>query len=349
MQPSILFVAGKSGGHIVPALTLIQRWCAEQPAGKVTLVTTNAPLDRKIVQQFLASNPYGERFQHKDLPLGFVARTWWKVPFLVWNLGVAFWRSLRLLRNLCPDTVVSMGGLVSVPVCIAARLLGIPYELYELNVVPGAAVTFLQRAAHKIHLCFPETRAYLRSSVQPRAVMTGYPLRFTDLDRKERAAALQSAGLDPKHKVLLVLGGSQGSRSLNALVQATLLARPAALQDLQVVHQTGEHDVEALRAFYDEQGISARVFAYSDSMALWYSSADVVITRAGSGALHELQFFGACGIIIPLEVATTDHQVENAQAVVAANPERWSLVRQAALAQRPSLLVDLLVRYLRES
>lgn len=309
---TIFFVAGKSGGHIIPALTLAQRIAAQRPQVALGIFVNNTPLDRALI----ANNSY-LKYQ-EVLPIN----TWF-------SLVRSFLKSFSVLWKTRPERVISMGGLISVPVCLAAWLLRIPFDLYELNVVPGKAVKFLAPFATNIFVCFKETLAYL-----PKATVAAYPVRFAENAKLEPRAARVQLGLEPDKKTILVVGGSQGSRSLNACMRALILS---GSREAQIIHQTGVHDVEAMKQFYAKENVPALVFAYRDDINICYSAADLVITRAGSGALHELQFFGNRAIIVPLEIASTDHQVANAQAFVALRPAVWRMVREADLAKNDTV------------
>lgn len=315
MNKPIFFVAGKSGGHIIPALTLARQYSGRELA----MITTDSDLDRSLI----AAAPV--KLAHDTLPLGK------RQGYL--QLMRSCLVALKLLRRYRPERVISMGGLVSVPVCLVARLLGIPYELYELNVKPGKAVHFLASGAEKIYGCFAATKQYL-----PRAERASYPLRFQSQHKVERAQACHLLGLNPEKKVIMIVGGSQGSHFLNELAQALV-----GLGDVQILHQTGQQ----VTAGEQVASCSWVTQAYVQDIHLWYSAADVVITRAGAGALHELMFFGKQGLIIPLESASTDHQVDNAHACAAEDPTRWLVVRQHELKENPELFMHKITQLLK--
>lgn len=321
----ILYVAGKSGGHIVPALTHAEQFLKLHSDYEVGMFTTDAQLDR----QLLAGAPF--IYQHWALPLGSVKRS---SPFdyvrIVARLARAWWQSIKVLRREKPERVISMGGFVSVPVCLAAWMLRIPFDIYELNVIPGTAVKVLAPCATHIFVCFKKTTSYFS---QKKTTYTPYPVRFAEHDKVDAETARRHLGLDPQKKTIFVIGGSQGSRLLNTIIQQFIERRP----DLQVIHQTGADSIMGVSAWYKQHQIPALVFPYRDDIQWCYAAADLVVTRAGSGALHEVLFFEKPAIIIPLEVATTDHQVDNAQAVVAMAPRRYHMLRQAELANEPQL------------
>ncbi|MBA2307421.1 hypothetical protein H0W26_04785, partial [Candidatus Dependentiae bacterium] len=150
-------------------------------------------------------------------------------------------------------------------------------------------------------------------------------------------------GLDSHKKTLLVLGGSQGSQALNQLVETFITRHPDKASCLQVIHQAGAGKSKAVDFFYRKKGVTARVFEYEHTLQYAYAAADYVIARAGAGTLFELEFFNKKTMLIPLESASTLHQVDNAQAFIARNPALFSMVRQHDALQTPELLARHLI------
>ena len=243
----------------------------------------------------------------------------------------AFFISYKQLRYIRPDHVMSMGGYISLPVCLAARMLKIPFDLYELNAVPGKAVVWLAPLARKIYVCFDEARAYFKPH---KVVVSSYPLRFGVGDSMPKVRACMQLGLDETKKTLAILGGSQGSRSINELMKTFFKAHPQIVDKVQVIHQAGSLGVQGLKDFYRELGISALVYDYDHKLEYTYSAADLIIARAGAGSLFEIAFFKKRGIIVPLELSSTDHQVDNAYALQAVDKRQ-----AAALGREPLFTV----------
>ena len=166
----IFYVAGHSGGHIIPALTHARQTLVHNPAQKIGFFSTDAPLDTAIITRSAVP------LLHFPLALGKVRiRQWYKYPLFAYRLIRVTVRTISILRTHRASVVMSMGGFVSLPVCIAAWLLRIPIEVYELNVEPGLAVKVLSRFADTVHLCFADTQKFLTVRGMP----TVYPVRFT--------------------------------------------------------------------------------------------------------------------------------------------------------------------------
>ena len=326
IQKPICCVAGKSGGHIIPCLQFAKKQCVHSDT-PLLFISTTAALDKKIISQF------PEITNHLELELRTIPyRAWWKLPLFTFSFIRATWKSFWYLKKYKPSCIISTGGFVALPVCIAAKLLRIPISLFELNVIPGKAVGVLTKLATTVFICFKETQSYIKRP----CVLTAYPLRFSETSKKitSEEAKLQ-IGFSETKKMLLILGGSQGSQFLNNLIQQIPIA---VLKTYQVVHQTGADQVAECYDFYTRNNIDAQVFAYRDNLALYYQAADIIICRAGAGTLFEALFFEKQTIVIPLETQTTDHQLDNGYAMECMRPDLFSVLRQSELVKNPELL-----------
>jgi UDP-N-acetylglucosamine--N-acetylmuramyl-(pentapeptide) pyrophosphoryl-undecaprenol N-acetylglucosamine transferase len=331
MKKFICYVAGKSGGHIIPALTHAKSFLQAHTDHELLFFSTTSPLDYSLLHSNSMVN------QHKPLELGNVPRkkimAW---PIFLWQLCKTGIQTFMHLYKYKPVKVVSMGGYVSVPVCIIARIMGIPVELFELNVVPGQAAKLLSRIATRTHLCFAQTQYQLPKRAS--CLLSDYPVRYTQADRLSKEQACKLLGIDPKKKVICVLGGSQGSQFLNDCVTSS--AKQVSPDEYYFIHQTGVHTAEAVEQEYRMHGVHAQVFAFRDDIHLCYSAADIIVARAGAGTLFEILFFNKRALIIPLEASTTDHQVDNARAMADAHPELFELFIQKTLECDPDKLAS---------
>lgn len=326
---TICFVAGNSGGHILPGLTYAQT-IRERDNSSIIFFSTMKPLDMKL----LYKNPLITR----HIPFNIDAVPTQKLSFAMIRFLYAtvriFFESLIYLTYYRPKKIISTGGYISIPVCYAGALLRIPIELFELNVEPGKAVRFLSPLAQTIKICFPATSSYL-----PKApcVVTDYPLRFS---RTERALsttdARTSLNLLPHRKTIFFIGGSQGSAFLNWLAQTWLEKLPNQLA-VQVLHQTGDASTYDWQALYEKKGIPASVFTFVPNLAPYYAAADVVVCRAGAGTLFETVSFNKKSIVIPLITPTTSHQKDNAYALRKQYPDQIYIIDQATIEQTPDL------------
>ncbi len=291
---NVVIATGGTGGHIYPGLVTAQelrrRGCA------VTFVGVLGAAGDKI---------RAAGFACEDIAVqGFVGRGFIQrlgAAGCLLRAGVRCWGMVRRLR---PDVVLGFGGYSSFPVVMAAVLCGIPSMLHEQNALPGEANKFLGRFVRRVAVGFRETVTFFPPG---KAVWTGNPLRPFDL-LIPREGAHHDLGLDPNRRTVLVFGGSQGSRAINSQVVEAFVD----ISGVQVIHITGRHDFERVKARYQAMGVPALVREYMDHIATAYAAADLVIGRAGAGTVTELGLLGVPAILIPYPGAR-DHQKYNAR------------------------------------
>ena len=334
----ISFVGGKSGGHVLPCIAKAQEMLAQNSTTKILFFTSNAALDKKILAQYTFIDHI------VALPLHAVAlKKWWRIPWYALQFLRAFFISIVVLYRYKPQMLISMGGLISVPVCLAAKVLGIPITLQELNVIPGKAIKVLAPLATEISVCFEETRAYFA----PRAcIKRAYPLRFKRaLAQLTKTQGCARIGLRDDVATLMIVGGSQGSVFLNTLVKNWLSSKPKTLS-LQIIHQLGNQELNEWQELYAAHDIPALVFSFHHEIEYCYAASDLVLCRAGAGTLFELLFFQKKCITVPLETTENNHQLFNAQAFVQAYPHMMHMFRQQELHHDITLFSQQLVKHL---
>ncbi|GIZ12359.1 undecaprenyldiphospho-muramoylpentapeptide beta-N-acetylglucosaminyltransferase [Pseudomonas sp. NCCP-436] len=292
MRGNVLIMAGGTGGHVFPALACAREFRAR--GYSVHWLGTPRGIENELVPQ--AGLPLhlidvsGLRGKGKLSLL--------KAPF---QLLRALWQACRIVRRLQPVCVLGMGGYVTGPGGLAARLAGVPLVIHEQNAVAGTANRLLSHIATRICEAFPNT---FKASDKRRT--TGNPVReelFLETPREPLA------GRRPK---LLVLGGSLGAEPLNKLLPAALAKLPEALRP-QVFHQAGRQHAELAMERYREVAVEAQVAPFIQDMARAYGWADLVICRAGALTISELAAAGLPSFLVPLPHAIDDHQTRNAE------------------------------------
>lgn len=290
--PTLLIMAGGTGGHIMPGLAVAHEMQAR--GWKVLWLGHPERMEGRLVP------PQGFEL----LPLRFAGlrgkgpAAMLKLPF---TLTRACLQAGGLLARHRPDVVLGMGGYVAFPGGLMAAARRIPVVIHEQNAVAGTANRWLARLAGKVLVGFP--------GALPGAIMVGNPVRrsFT----AGRPAAERYAGRQGPLRVLVV-GGSLGAAALNRVVPEAMALLPEGARPL-ITHQSGEQHLAALRAAYDKAGVSADCHAFIDDMAAAMSDADVVICRAGAMAVAEVAAIGVAALFIPLPHAIDDHQTANAR------------------------------------
>lgn len=328
---AICFVAGKSGGHLLPCITQANQIQQTQSNMQLYLFTCGSALDYKIIQNYphihhivptTLDNPPYEQL--------------WLLPWFACKTAWYFCKSLYQLWSIKPKKVISFGGFVAIPTCLAAKIIGIPIELYELNVEPGRATVFLSKFTDAIYICFHSTQKYFPNK---KCIYFDYPIRFTAQDKIfDKQALLQKYHLQPNRKTLLILGGSQGSILLNQVFKTLIETNPDIAQNIQVIHQTGSSDSFNYQEFYQHHNIPAHVFGYCPHLQNFYNIADIILCRAGAGTLFEIKFFEKKCITVPHETSNTNHQIKNVLEMQHTNPEQFSVIKQSDFT--PKILAE---------
>lgn len=330
------FVAAKSAGHILPALALAKNIKQQEPSIHILFISTTTALDKKLL---CTNSDIDEHigYQLDNIPY----RKPWRIPLFAWQLLSSFVHCFSLFCKERPRRIITTGGLIAIPACIAGWLLGIPIDLYELNAEPGGAIKFLAPIATNIYYCFDECAKKLPKK---KRLKTAYPL-YSDLTVP--AAMYQELKFDSAKKTLFILGGSQGSTTLNNAIKQSLLNDKSLAASVNIIHQMGaeQKQLEAWNAWYETHHISAYVFTYEPCVP-YYKLADVVICRSGAGTLFELEALHKKYITIPLETKSTHHQVENARAMERKHPDLVCVLTQQEIVQDTHALAHVLKKLL---
>ena len=230
--------------------------------------------------------------------------------------------SHRILQEFRPDVLLFTGGYVAVPMAIAGK--SFPSLLYVPDIEPGLALKTLARRATVIALTSEESRQFFKS--KKRMIVTGYPTR-SDLSKWTRTDAMKKMGCVKNKQILLVLGGSQGARSINRALFPIL---PELLQTCQVIHISGELDqqeaINVRSTLTQDQKNDYHLFSYlHDDIGAALASADLVVSRAGASILGEYPLFGLPSILIPYPYAwryqkiNADYLIKHGAAVLVKN------------------------------
>lgn len=286
---AFVMAGGGTGGHVIPGLAVARELAAR--GHKPLFVGTRQGMEARLVPA--AGFPI-EWIQIGGLKgLGLLRRL-----RTVFELPGSVWRALRILRRAGAAGVFSMGGYVAAPVVIAAALRRTPVILMEPNAVPGMTNRRLARFARRALVSFEEALPYFPpGSAEP----AGLPVRAEFFAIPDKTPA--------EPPVLLVTGGSRGSRSLNHAVRDLI---PRLDFPLRIVLQTGRDHYEEMKSLASEQ---VEIVPFLDDMPAAFAGADILLCRSGAGAVAELAAAGKPAILVPYPYAADDHQMANARAL----------------------------------
>jgi UDP-N-acetylglucosamine--N-acetylmuramyl-(pentapeptide) pyrophosphoryl-undecaprenol N-acetylglucosamine transferase len=285
----LLIAGGATGGHLHPGVAVARCWTRAE--GREVLF---AGVRGRVEDRVLPRLGYAQRHVSASGLNGFGLR---RRLAAVGRLPLGLLQGLGIVLSYRPDVVLSLGGFAAGPVCAAARLAGAPLVLLELNRRPGMTHRLLAPYAARIALSWSGTAACFHETP---TVHTGTPVRWE----------LQASRLDLEGPLrILVLGGSQGSREINALMVG---AAPALAGHVAVEHLTGARDLERVRRAYRAAGLQARVEPFVDDMRGPYGRAHLAVCQAGASTCAELALVGLPALLVPFSRAAEDHQAENA-------------------------------------
>lgn len=303
----VIISGGGTGGHVFPAIA-IARALKEK--------------DEKIDILFVGAR--GRMEMEKVPAAGFRIEGLWisglQRRLTLSNLSfpvklISSWiRAKKILRQFKPDVVVGVGGYASGPMLYAAAKKGIPTLIQEQNSYPGITNKLLAKTADKICVAYQGMERFFPKD---KIVLTGNPVRRDILNIVgKREKGLQFFGLLADKKVLLVIGGSLGARTINESILNN--TEVFYKNQIQVIWQTGKSFFEKAKNAVNKNA-EIKVFDFIDKMDYAYAVADVVVSRAGAIAVSELCSVGKPAVLIPSPNVAEDHQTKNAMALVNKN------------------------------
>ncbi|MCK9270925.1 MAG: undecaprenyldiphospho-muramoylpentapeptide beta-N-acetylglucosaminyltransferase [Bacteroidales bacterium] len=305
-QPKILISGGGTGGHIFPAIAIADALKQKVPGAELLFVGALGRMEMQKVPEA------GYAIEGLWIS-GFQRNLSWRNLSFPFKLVSSLCKAAAIIRRFRPDVVVGVGGYASGPTLKMAARKGIPTVLQEQNSLPGVTNRLLAKKAAKICVAYPGMEKYFPAA---KIILTGNPIRSKVISIEgKRAEALEFFALDAKKKTILVVGGSQGARSVNVAVAENL--KTLAAENIQMIWQTGLLQAEWAQQMIDEHLSEEerghfKVHAFINRMELAYAAADVVISRAGAIAISELSAVAKPCIFIPLPSAAEDHQTKNA-------------------------------------
>lgn len=303
----IVLTGGVSGGHIIPLITVAKKIKEKNLGAEFLFIGP-----RKKMEEDLMS---AAQIPIKGIATGKLRRYFSWLNFIdVFRIPFGIVQALGLLLWYMPDVIFSKGGSASLPVVLVGWLYRIPIMIHESDANPGLANSMLGKFATRVAVSYPSTESYFPAE---QVVLTGAPLR-ADINQGEAQKAREMFSLTESKKTIFVWGGSQGAQVINNKIIEIL---PDLLHKYQIIHQTGEKNLEAVKHIAGELGIKAGHEGYypvafiGEELKDILAVSDIIISRAGSSSISEIAANGKPAIIIPLEHSGNDHQRMNAYAV----------------------------------
>lgn len=322
----LMIMAAGTGGHIFPGLAIAKTM--QERGWVVTWLGTAHGMEGPIVEKNQIamdvldfSGMRGKGLRHSISG--------------AFRLVASFVRCFRFIGQRKPDVALGMGGYVTVPGGLMARLRGVPLVLINADAALLLSNKFLSHFAQRVLFGFPADFGVAAR----KAMVTGNPVRQEIISLP--APELRFAGRTGPLKILIV-GGSLGARILNQTLPAVMALIPKEVRP-HVTHQSGNNHTASLEAAYEREQVQAEVLPFIDDMPSRYAEADLVICRAGAITVSELTAAGVASILIPFMASSTTHQTNNA-IWMAENKAALHLPQKELTAQKLAQLLTAMQR-----
>jgi UDP-N-acetylglucosamine--N-acetylmuramyl-(pentapeptide) pyrophosphoryl-undecaprenol N-acetylglucosamine transferase len=298
---------GGTGGHIFPAIAIADSLKNRVSDSRILFIGAKGKMEERIVP---ANN-----YEIKSINISGLRRG----KYLEWlAVPVKFFCSVRKCKRIIyefkPSVVVATGGYVSAPVIYSALKKKCKIVLQEGNAIPGKVTKMFAGKADKVIVNFEETKQYLKR--KDNILRIAYPIRILK-ENINRNEACEFFGISEKRKTLFVFGGSQGSASINNILEKIIPELYA--MDLNIIWQTGMNDFRRIKDGFEKYSGRVKIFGFIDKMFAAYTASDLVICRAGVSSIMEIAALKKPAIIVPYPYAAENHQEKNAKALAKEN------------------------------
>lgn len=298
----LMITGGGTGGHTSPAVAIFEELQKRDPALEVQWVGCRGSIEERVCARLA-------------IPFRSVSVRGWPRAGLISRLRAVFLLAIGVLqsfihiRRFKPQAVLGVGGYVSVPLVWVAQRMGVPTLLHEQNKHLGMANRLLGARATRLLLSFPETTG---NYPPERATIVGNPVRAGFVSPPLIEDAFERIELEPDLPLVLVVGGSQGSRTLNEAIAGVI--SQLGPRDAQFLWMTGKSGLEAARKAAANATAPTRVTGFIDDMVAACTAASLIVSRAGASSTAEIAALGKPSILVPYPHATDNHQEANARA-----------------------------------
>ncbi len=302
----VIISGGGTGGHIFPAVAIANALKKMNPKTEILFVGANGRMEMEKVP--------ASGYSIVGLDINGIQR---KLSFQNLLLPMKILKSVikarMILKDFKPDVAIGVGGYASGPLLFAATGMKIPSLIQEQNSYAGITNKILAKRVQRICVAYDGMEKYFPKE---KIVKTGNPVRENMVDIKgKRAEAISFFNLDENKKIVLVIGGSLGARTINKSIESGL--KRLLEKNIQVIWQTGKlfyPIAKELTEQHTEKGIAC--YEFIQRMDLAYAAADVVVSRAGASSVSELALVAKPAILVPSPNVAEDHQTKNAMSLV---------------------------------
>jgi UDP-N-acetylglucosamine--N-acetylmuramyl-(pentapeptide) pyrophosphoryl-undecaprenol N-acetylglucosamine transferase len=305
----IIISGGGSGGHIFPAIAIANAMKKQSPDADILFVGAQGKIEMEKVP--------AAGYKIKGLWIsGFQRKLTFRNILFPIKLISSLIKAGRIIKGFKPDVVIGVGGFASGAVLKVATKMKIPTLIQEQNSFPGITNRLLANKVNRICVAYDDMEKYFPKD---KIVKTGNPVRQDIIDLTgKREQAIKHFGLSEDKKIVLVVGGSLGARTINESIHNALPF--LSEKGIQIIWQTGKNYYAVAHeavGIYSDKGVKA--YRFINEIDYAYAVADIVVSRAGAIAISELCIAGKPAILVPSPNVAEDHQTKNAMALVSKN------------------------------
>jgi UDP-N-acetylglucosamine--N-acetylmuramyl-(pentapeptide) pyrophosphoryl-undecaprenol N-acetylglucosamine transferase len=289
MKKKILISTGGSGGHVMPAVTIHDHLKTEYDILISTDLRGLKYLNSEIYKIVIVNTP-----KLNNLIL---------LPYTILKVFFLILKSLFFLKKEKIQILISTGGYMSLPLCLAAKILNIKIFLLEPNMVIGRANKFFLNFCEKI-ICYSKDIIGFSNKYENKLIILNPLVRkkYYEKNSEEKIEKLFT---------VMIIGGSQGAQIFDKIIHEVIV-KISKINSLKIIHQTNQKNIGFFKNFYSENKIENHVFSFDQNLNILLNQSDLCITRAGASSLAELSFLNIPFIAIPLPTSKDNHQLENA-------------------------------------
>ncbi len=296
----LIVSAGGTGGHIYPALAIINKFREKEPNLEVLYIGTHNRMEKDIIPKY---NIKYEELEIYGLNKGYFIRNIKNINYL----RKAYHKCLKIMKEFKPDLVIGVGGYVTMPVILASSHLKIKTIIHEQNSIPGKTNKILSKKANIVFTSFKDTKDYFAKKVK--VVYSGNPSADNVINLKPMTK--KDVGFNDNPLVLITMG-SLGSMSVNKKLEEFLKLANNASFNVLFITGKDNYDEFIKNKKYSK---NIKIIPYLDNLSSLLKSCDLVISRAGASIISEILMASIPSILIPSPNVANNHQYYNAKSL----------------------------------
>ncbi|WP_185869262.1 undecaprenyldiphospho-muramoylpentapeptide beta-N-acetylglucosaminyltransferase [Blattabacterium cuenoti] len=302
ISPRIIIGSGGTGGHIYPGIAIADEMKKQIPKTNILFIGSKNHMEMKEIPKF--------GYSIKEICISGGKDKFFSIEGFILSIKLIYslFVANKIIKKFSPDVVVGTGGFVSFPTLYAAKKNKIPILIQEQNSFPGLTNRIFSRYAHKICVAYEQTKKYFPKE---KTIITGNPVRSEIFQLPSKKKACIHLGLKIERPIILSIGGSQGSNSMN---NAWIKGLKKLIElDMQLIWQIGKFDIHKIKKNKMSHHSNFILMDFIENIQICYAAADIIVSRAGALTISEICLIGKPYILIPFPWSSDDHQNKNAK------------------------------------